>query len=460
MDSWGEEKHEECGVAGIASKKGDKIAPLLYRSMMALQHRGQDAAGLTVFNGKLETRKGLGFVNDIFKPEDMEVGGSIGIGHTRYPTSGRITIAEVQPFIYQNIAIAHNGHIANGDSLREELKEQGFEFSSTADSEVLAMLIAQKKGILNGVRNLMDKVDGAFSITALVDGKLVAFRDKHAIRPMVYGENEEYVAFASESVALDVNDIPYQGEIRGGEVVVWDGKLVRSRLQEGTVRHCMFEYVYFARPDSIQNGVPVFEVRKRLGEQLAREHPVEADVVIPVPDTSRTAAEVFARAVGIPLEEGLIKNRYIARTFIMSTPEKRRDAVRVKLNPIRKVIEGKRIVLIDDSIVRGTTLREIVKLVRGAGAREVHVRITCPPLRAPCFYGIDMKTYDELIAHNKSIPQIEKFLGVDSLGYLSIDGLKRAIGLPVCTGCLNEEYVTPVAKKLAKAKKDEKLGCG
>lgn len=458
------EKHEECGVIAIASKNGAPVAPLIYRSMLALQHRGQDAAGLATWQEKIEVRKGLGLVNEIFRDTlegtGWDMTGSLGIGHTRYPTSGLVTIQEVSPFVYGNIAIAHNGHIANYEELRAGLEGRGFRFSSTVDSEIIAMLISEKKGVLNGVRHAMEKMDGAFSITALVDGKLVAFRDRHAIRPMVYGENEQCIAFASESVALDINGIPYRGEVAGGELAVWDGKLVRTRIQEGETRHCMFEYVYFARPDTIQNGLGVLEVRKKLGERLAEEHPAKADVVIPVPDSSRTAAQAYARCTRLPMEEGLIKNRYIARTFIMATRDKREDAVRMKLNPVRSIIEGKRVVLVDDSIVRGTTLREIVRLVRGVGAKEVHVRVTCPPIRAPCFYGVDMKTYEELIANNKSVKEIERFLGVDSLGYLSIEGLKKAIGLPVCTGCLNEDYITPKARELARARKDGKLGCG
>jgi len=222
----------------------------------------------------------------------------------------------------------------------------------------------------------------------------------------------------------------------------------------------MFEYVYFARPDSIINKIGVLEVRKRLGEQLAKEHPVQADVVVPVPDTARTAAETYALTTGIRMEEGLIKNRYVGRTFIMPSQEKRTSAVRLKLNPVRSVIDGKRVVLIDDSIVRGTTLREIIKLVRNVGAKEVHLRITCPPIKAPCFYGVDMATYKELIASNKGVEEMRRFLNVETLGFISIEGLKKAIGLPVCTGCLNEDYITPYAKKLAKEKRDDELKCG
>jgi amidophosphoribosyltransferase len=306
----------------------------------------------------------------------------------------------------------------------------------------------------------MATLDGSYSDVAIIDGKLAVFRDPHAIRPLVWGENERFISFASESCALDVNDIPYKGEVNGGELVIQGSKTERIDLGKKEIRHCMFEYVYFSRPDSIINGKEVLGVRKRLGEELAKEHPARADIVIAVPDTSRTAAESYARALNIPVEEGLIKNRYIGRTFIMPSQEKRSGNVRLKLNPVRSQIEGRRVVLIDDSIVRGTTLKEIVRMVRDAGAKEVHVRITCPPLKAPCFYGVDMKSYSELIAHGKSVSEVAKFLGADSLGHLSLEGLRKAIGLPICTGCLNEDYITPVARRLARERKDENLMCG
>ncbi|MDD5337522.1 MAG: amidophosphoribosyltransferase [Candidatus ainarchaeum sp.] len=448
-----DEKHEECGVIGIYSKKSQPVAPLLYRAMVALQHRGQDAAGFAVHhNGKFETRRGLGLVYDIFSEEDQRLEGAVGIGHTRYPTTGRCLISDVQPSAGATTVVSHNGHISNYWDLRKEFEKEGVKMASQVDSEIILLLLQKKigEGLESAVKYAMERLDGAYSVAGIYDGKLFAFRDRHAIRPLVYGENRDFFCICSESCALDTNNIPYAGEVRGGEmIVVENGKAAKKQLLDGAVHNCMFEYVYFARPDSIINKKWVYQVRKRLGEELAAEHPVKADIVVPVPDTSRTAAQAFSEKIGLRLEEGLIKNRYIGRTFIMPNQGARANAVKLKLNPVRPMLEGKRVVLIDDSIVRGTTLKEIVGMVRGAGAAEVHLRITSPPIRAPCFYGVDMSTYSELIANKKSVEEIRNFLGADSLGYLSLDGLKKAIGLPLCTGCLNEDYPTEYAKKLA-----------
>jgi amidophosphoribosyltransferase len=463
MDSFLIEKREECGMLAILSKKGEDVAPYLYRGLVALQHRGQDAAGFVVLGPKgLDARRGLGLVSDIFGKEDLTVKGHLGIGHTRYPTTGRCLIQDVQPSVIEGISVTHNGHIANYDDVRASLEKLGYKFTGTVDSEPIAFLIHSKMksggSIEDAIRHVISTLDGAYSDAAIIDGKLAVFRDPHAIRPLVWGENERFISFASESCALDVNGIPYRGVVAGGELVTLDGKMERKALVSKEPFHCMFEYVYFSRPDSMINGKEVHEVRRRLGLELAKEHPQKADVVVPVPDTSRTAAEAYGRALGIPVEEGLIKNRYIGRTFIMSDQEKRSGNVRLKLNPVRSLLEGKSVALIDDSIVRGTTLKEIVSLVRSAGAKEVHVRITCPPIRAPCFYGVDMKSFEELVAHGKSEKEIGVFLGVDSLGYLSMEGLRKAIGLPICTGCLDGVYITPYAKKLAKERQTGKCG--
>ncbi len=459
------QKREECGIIAIVSKKGEDVAPYLYRALVALQHRGQDAAGFVVLGKEgLTARRGLGLVTDIFTPEDLKLGGHMGIGHTRYPTTGRCLIQDVQPSVIGNISVTHNGHLANYDAVRAALEKAGYSFTGTVDSEPIAFLLDSKlktgAGIEDAVRHVIASLDGAYSDAAIIGKTLAVFRDPHAIRPLVWGENERFISFASESCALDVNGIPYKGVVEGGELVTLGPKMERKSLLRKEPRHCMFEYVYFSRPDSIINGKAVYEVRKSLGEELAREHPAKADIVVAVPDTSRTAAEAYAKALRLPVEEALIKNRYIGRTFIMASQDKRSDNVRLKMNPVSGLVKGKSVVLIDDSIVRGTTLKEIVALVRGAGAKEVHARITCPPLKAPCFYGVDMKTYQELIANRKSEAEVAKFLGVDSLGYLSLDGLKRAIGLPICTGCLNEDYITPVARAMARSRKDEDLHCG
>lgn len=463
--SFQEGKREECGIIAVFSKKGEDVAPYLYRALMALQHRGQDAAGFAVLGKEgIVARRGLGLVSDIFTEADLAISGSLGIGHTRYPTTGRCLIQDVQPSVINGICVAHNGHIANYDEVKSSLETQGYRFEGTVDSEPIAFLldsqIKNEKSIEEAVRHVISSLDGAYSDVAIIDGKLVVFRDPHAIRPLVWGEDERFISFASESCALDVNNIPCLGVVEGGELVTLGKSMERKTLEGKEKRHCMFEYVYFSRPDSIINGKEVHEVRRRLGAELAAEHPADADLVVPVPDTSRTAAETYARFLSLPVEEALIKNRYIGRTFIMPNQQLRRGKVRLKLNPVKSLISGKRVALIDDSIVRGTTLKEIVAMVRDAGAREVHVRITCPPLKAPCFYGVDMKSYDELIANGKSVGEVAKFIGADSLGYLSLDGLRRAIGLPICTGCLNEDYVTPYAKKLARQRKDENLSCG
>lgn len=450
------EKKEECGIVGICSKKGHDVAPLLYRALVALQHRGQDAAGFAVYDGnELQARRGIGLVEQIFNQEDISVRGEVGIGHTRYPTIGECKMCDVQPSVFQNIATAHNGHIANYAVLKKELENEGYRFTSTVDSEPALYYLHRRKEAENGVRDIMKNFEGSFSDVAIVDGKLVVFRDPHAIRPLVWGENDDFICFTSETVALDINNIPYKGDIRGGELVVISKGRINSRKQvvEEKARHCMFEYVYFSRPDSTIDGKGVYEARTKLGEALAAEAPAKADVVVPVPDTSRTAAASYARALGVLCAEGLIKNRYIGRTFIMPNQQKRVDAVKLKLNPLRYVVEGRSVVLVDDSIVRGTTLKEIVSLVRKAGAKEVHLRITCPPLKAPCFYGVDMSTYGELIANNKTIEQIKEFLGADSLAYISLGGLRKAIGLPLCTACLTEEYHTEYVKQLALASK-------
>ncbi len=445
-----DEKHEECGVVGIWSKTGKDVAPLLYRALIALQHRGQDAAGFAVSDGRnMEARRGIGLVDQIFKPDDLELHGRMGIGHTRYPTIGECRMCDVQPSVFGDIATAHNGHMANYDDLKKELEAEGYRYTSTVDSETLAFMLHRNKDITGSVGDIMKRVEGSYSDTAIMEGKLVVFRDPFAIRPLVWGENKDFVCFCSETVALDINGIPYKGEVKGGELIIIGKGMTRTQLVDAQPKHCMFEYVYFARPDSSMNGRSVYDARRKLGEVLAAEAPVRADVVVPVPDTARIAAESYARALGLPCEEGLIKNRYIGRTFIMPDQEKRIGAVKLKLNPVREIMHGRSVVLVDDSIVRGTTLREIVSMARGAGAREVHLRITCPPVRAPCFYGVDMSTYGELIANRKSVEEIGKFLGVESLAYISLDGLKKALGLPVCTACINEEYHTDYVRNLA-----------
>ena len=452
-----DEPHEECGIVAIYSKKGKDVAPYIYRALMALQHRGQDAAGLAVYDGKgIEARRGIGLVADVFQGNDLRVRGRIGIGHTRYPTYGECRLCDVQPMVFRGCAAAHNGHLANYPELRSDLEKEGFEFMSSVDSEVMAFMLDKAPSIEDAVGGMMKKLEGAYSVASIVNGKLAVFRDPLALRPLVYGENEEFICFASESVALDINGIPYKGDLRGGELaIIENGRVRRTQIAPEDARHCMFEFVYFSRPDSYIDGDSVYAVRTRLGRTLAREAPAKADLVVPVPDTSRTAAASYAAALGIPCEEGLIKNRYIGRTFIMPSQEKRTDAVTLKLNPVRELVSGKSVVLIDDSIVRGTTLKEIVALTRHAGAKEVHLRITCPPLKAPCFYGVDMSSYGELIANKKTTGEIRQYLGADSLAYISLEGLRESIGLPTCSSCLtgkyNSDYVGMLAERVRRS---------
>lgn len=460
------EKRESCGIVAAISKDGSPVAEIIYKGMLALQHRGQDAAGMALHSGGLKERKGLGLVSEIFTEEDLKAGGNIGIAHTRYPTTDTCSIEDVQPSVHRKLelAVAHNGHIANYAELRKELEAKGVMFRGTVDSEIILNVLAEAfeggQGIEGAARHAMEKMDGSYSVVAIKDGALFAFRDPHAIRPFELGESETAYIAASETVAMDINGARHLGQLKGGEIAIFRNDGVERRLLASEKpMHCMFEYVYFSRPDSRVNGIWVHEARARLGEALAKEAPVEADVVVPIPDTSRTAALYLSRALGVPYEEGVIKNRYVARTFIMPEQKLRLRAIRAKLNPVRAVVEGKRIVLVDDSIVRGTTTKEIIELVRKAGAKEVHLRITCPPILHPCFYGVDMSTYEELIANKKSVDEIRAYIGADSLHYISLPALKKAIGADLCTGCLDGKYPTRQGEKLAKERGDSS-GCG
>jgi amidophosphoribosyltransferase len=455
-----DEKREECGVVAVISKHKKPVAPLVYRGMVGVQHRGQDAAGMVLFDGSFYKKKGLGLVSEIIGEEDLAQQHWAGIAHTRYPTTATATINDVQPSVSGDLSIAHNGHIANYSELRKELEADGRVFGGTVDSEAILLLLAKKleggASIKEAVLYAMEKLDGAYSVVGIYGRKLFVFRDPHGIRPLVYGETNECFVFCSESTGLDMNGVPYEGSVGPGELIIIDengGKTSEVLLDKGA-RHCMFEYVYFSRPDSIINGRLVEHIRKELGKQLAEESPVDADLVIPVPDTARSAALGFARATGIEYTEGIIKNRYVGRTFIMPDQENRIKAVRLKINPIRKVIEGKRIVVFDDSIVRGTTMKEMVAMLRACHPKEIHLRITCPPIISPCFYGVDMPTFEEFIANKKSVEEIREYFGVDSLHYLSLEGLKKVVGEKSCFACVTGEYVTPAAAKEAKQRRN------
>lgn len=462
------DKREYCGAFGIYSFSGKGVASDIYFGLMNLQHRGQDSAGASTSDGKkISTVRGLGFVPEVLNAKTIEsLPGHVGIGHTRYPTIGAGGAEDAQPFMAEingkKFALAHNGNISNYGKARKMMEDGGAKFCSTCDAElILAAYIEQynkKPDFFEAARALMETLDGSYSVVFITDsGKLVAFRDPHSIRPLCFGQDEDKIVFASESVALDIIKCPLKGDVAPGEVIVVSKDGVKRKVVAGgKPRHCMFEYVYFARPDSKIDGKWVHAVRSNLGRQLARAAPVKADVVVAVPDTARSAVEGYSQESGIPVAEGLIKNRYIGRTFIMPSQKKREDAVRLKLNAIRHVVEGKRVVLIDDSIVRGTTMGPIVKLVRDAGAKEIHLRITAPPIMAPCFYGVDMPTYKELIATKKSVEEIRKAVGADTLVYQTMEGLAQSIGMKkeeLCTGCLDEAYPTQIGIDIAKKMK-------
>ncbi|MEM2963645.1 MAG: amidophosphoribosyltransferase [Candidatus Anstonellales archaeon] len=460
-----EGKREACGIFGIYSKIGHPVSFRIYNGLSMLQHRGQDSAGIATSNGsKIFVKTGLGLVADIFDRKAIEsLIGHVGIGHTRYPTIGGCTKEDAQPQIISSpkrgMALAHNGNIANYSEISSELAKSGRMISSGCDAEIILHLFAleyeKTHNFFSAARKCMEKLDGSYSAVLVSgEGDLVVFRDPYGIKPLCYGEDNEKMIFASESVALDINEVELSGYVQPGEVVVVNEHGISRKVVMPNKKpaHCMFEYVYFARPDSILESRLVYEVRVELGRRLAEVMPVDADAIVPVPDTARPAAIGYSERSGIPVVEGLLKNRYIGRTFIMPSQEKRNEAVRLKLNPVRHLIKDKEIIMIDDSIVRGTTCGPIVALLKKGGAKKVHVRITSPPIIAPCFYGIDLPTYSELIAANYNVAKIAKKIGADSLAYLPIDDLVSAIGLGdrLCLGCITDKYPTKTAEKLSK----------
>jgi amidophosphoribosyltransferase len=443
-----------CGIVGIHNHpEASKIA---YLCLYAEQHRGQESCGIVSSEGGIfHQRKAMGLVADAFNSERLaQLPGRTSIGHVRYSTAGTSSIENAQPFVVNSrlgsLAIAHNGNITNAIKLRSELEETGAIFQSTMDSEVIMHLIARERtgSLVERITGALAKVEGAYSLVFLADGAMVAARDPKGFRPLVIGQLGDSYCVVSETCALDLIDATYIREVRPGEIVLFENGGMRSlELRTGGDRkkaHCIFEYIYFARPDSHVFDRDVYTIRKGFGRVLAEEHPVEADVVIPVPDSGVPAAIGYSQASGIPFELGLIRNHYIGRTFIEPKHEIRHFGVRIKLNPVRDVLEGKRVVVIDDSIVRGTTSMKIVKMIRRAGAKEVHVRISSPPTTWPCFYGIDTPTRKELIAAKQSVEEIREFITADSLNYLSQDGLywfeKKGEREWFCDACFTGDY--------------------
>jgi amidophosphoribosyltransferase len=426
----------ECGVFGVYGVRDAAAVTAL--GLHALQHRGQEACGIAAFDGqRFHTERHMGHVGDAFTGNDLvqRLPGGMAIGHTRYSTAGGAGIRNVQPMFADletgGVAIAHNGNLTNFLTLRERLVQEGAIFQSTSDSEVILHLIARsrKARIVDRFIDAIGQIEGGFAIVAITNKKMIGVRDPLGIRPLVLGDLDGQPILASETCALDMIGARFVRDVEHGEMVVISETGVKSLrpFQNAAARPCVFEYVYFARPDSVVNGRSVYEVRKRMGQRLAQETGVEADVVVPVPDSGVPAAIGYAQASGLPFDLGIIRNHYVGRTFIQPTQGVRELGVRMKHSPNRAVLEGKRVILIDDSIVRGTTSLKIVRMVREAGAKEVHLRSASPPIKWPDFYGIDMPERDQLLAANKSLEEMAKFLEVDSLGFLSVDGLYQAL---------------------------------
>jgi amidophosphoribosyltransferase len=467
------EVRESCGVVGAVSNKGD-VKQNIWLGLLALQHRGQEACGIyTLDEGRFYHKKQLGLVGDPTHFDGLR--GNAGIGHVRYSTVGPPASEETdadpqkleefaQPYFTDRpkggVALCHNGNLVNFPKLCKEIRSDGTFLSATCDAEVMLKMLANELsnagGMEEAVRLCMGRFEGAYSTVVLTgERELVAFRDPQGFRPLCFGENDGLFMFASETVALDINGIHDHFDVKPGELVIAraEGPPTRTTLKtKDRLARCMFEYVYFSRPDSTIDGKAVYSVRLKLGENLARTYKTHADVIVPVPDTARPAAEGISRETGIPVFEGLIKNRYVGRTFIMPHQEGRSNAVRLKLNAVRGVVQGKNVLLVDDSIVRGTTMRKIVTLLKEAGANRVEVWVTCPPVKSACFYGIDMATHSELIASTKSIEEIRQTVGADELCYQTIDGLVDAVGSPkneTCLACLTGIYPTPLAQRIA-----------
>ena len=460
--------HEECGVFGVFARETTDVASLAYYALYALQHRGQESAGIAVNDdGVFTAYRDVGLVSEVFPKERLQAlgTGSIAVGHVRYGTTGSDNKRNVQPILVNHfkgrMALAHNGNLTNSQELRQKLESSGSIFHTTTDSEVIAYIIVQERlktsSIEAAVSAAMGHIEGAYSLVISSPTKLIAVRDPHGFRPLCMGHLKDgSVVFASESCALDAIGAEFDRDILPGEIVVADKNGVRSYTShcgKAEKRLCVFEFIYFARPDSVIDGSSVHIARQRAGAFLALEHPVQADIVIGVPDSGLDAAMGYARQSGIPYGMGFIKNKYIGRTFISPTQDMRENEVNIKLNPIRSVVEGKRVVLIDDSIVRGTTCRRTIDLLRKAGAKEIHMRVSAPPFVSECYYGTDIDDKNKLIANHHTVEEIAEIIGVDSLGYLSIeDVVKLADNTQggFCTACFGGGYPTAVPQDSGK----------
>ncbi|MGE5390147.1 MAG: amidophosphoribosyltransferase [Deltaproteobacteria bacterium] len=447
---------DECGVFGIYlndPKNETDAARTTFYGIYSLQHRGQESAGIAVSDGKkIELYKGMGLVTQIFKDDHInKLKGNIAIGHVRYSTTGSSSLVNAQPLVFHYlngmVALAHNGNLTNTVELRKRLGTYGSVFQTTTDTEVIANLLARysQDTMEDALAKCMIDIKGAFALVIMTEDRLVGVRDQWGIRPLCLGEIKGNYVLASESAALDTVGATFIRDIEPGEIVVIDKNGLRSLhvVNSPGKAHCIFEYIYFARPDSTIDDINVYQARREMGRQLAKENNIQADIVIAVPDSGTCAALGFAEESGLPFEEGLMKNRYVGRTFIQPTQQMREMGVRLKLNPNCRVVEGKRVVMVDDSIVRGTTSRQIVEMIRAAGATEVHMVVASPPTKYPCYYGIDTSRREELIASTKAVEDIREFIGADSLHYLSMDGLRAAMNNPqphFCAACFSGQY--------------------
>ena len=475
--------HEECGVFGIFSDGTIPPAYACYNGLLALQHRGQESCGIAVTDdGVIDYHKNMGLVTEVFNNSILDsLPGQMGISHVRYSTAGGSVLENAQPLVMRyvkgTLAVAHNGNLTNAVEIRRELEQTGAIFQTTIDSEVICYVIARERlkchSVEEAVAAAMQKIKGAYSLLVMSPRKLIAARDPHGFRPLCIGKYNNSYVFASESAALDACGAEFVRDVEPGEIVVADGDGIRSikpDFGEKKKSLCIFEYIYFARSDSFIDGVSVYESRKQAGRILAREFPVEADMVIGVPESGIDAAIGYSEESGIPYEKAIVKNGYIGRTFIKPTQSDRMKSVRIKLNPIADMVRGKRVVMIDDSIVRGTTIDRIVTMLRDAGAKEVHMRISSPPFMWPCYYGTDIPSRGELIACNHTIEEITKLSGADSLGYLPVECLSEMLNyknVDFCDGCFTGKYPADITHETFKGKerggmnfdKDKKENC-
>lgn len=448
--------HDECGVFAI--KNHPEAANMAYLGLYALQHRGQESAGIASHrDGQLVCHKRMGLVADVFKSPDIQaINGDSAIGHVRYSTAGSSQIENAQPILitcqHGQIAVAHNGNLVNAMAVRQELEKDGSIFNSNSDSEVILHLIARSKAteLEDAVVEAMSRLEGAYSCVFLSKDKIIAVRDPHGFRPLMIGNLTESTLFASETCAFDLLDAQYEREVEPGEMIVVTSMGIRRSLHpfpKKPTRQCIFEHIYFARPDGIMFGEETHAYREALGAQLAEETGVDADLIVPVPDSGVSAAVGYSRHADIPFAFGLIRNHYVGRTFIEPKQSIRHFGVKIKLNPVRTMLKGKRVILVDDSLVRGTTSRKIVRMVRSAGAKEVHVRISAPPSKFPCYYGIDTPTRRELIASSHTVEEIRKYIDADSLAYISLEGLFKSLANSAsenyCHACFSGDYEIP-----------------